>query len=54
MAFNNAVLELETELTNALAAITDNGDPNRIERFLRLLIKKEIILKMLIMDIDRL
>ncbi|MFC5463688.1 hypothetical protein [Lederbergia graminis] len=53
MPFADAVVDLETELTNALSAIIDDADPDRIERFVRLLIKKEIVLKLIIMDVNR-
>ncbi len=54
MPFGDAVVELETQLTNALAAISTDGEADRIERFVRLLIRKEIVLKMILMDVNRL
>lgn len=54
MSFREAVVDLETGLGNALAAMTDSGDPDRIERILKLLIKKEIVLKMILIDMNRL
>ncbi|HEY4552681.1 MAG TPA: hypothetical protein VIG80_05770 [Bacillaceae bacterium] len=55
MPFEEAVVDLESALTAGLSAILDepNVDPDRIERFLKLLIKKEIVLKLIIMDINR-
>lgn len=41
---DTAVFNLESELSNAFQVILDTGDPDQIERFIKLLINKELLL----------
>ncbi|MFC5463687.1 proprotein convertase P-domain-containing protein [Lederbergia graminis] len=49
---NSAVFHLESELSRAFQVILDAGNPNQIERFLKLLINKELLLLMIVEEID--
>lgn len=46
-----AALRIEAALADALDFAVENGDPDFLERILRLIIKKEIVLELLIEEL---
>jgi BclA C-terminal domain len=52
MAFSDVLERLENALAGSLEVVNANGTPAQIERLIRLLIKKEIVLELLLENVN--